>query len=220
MEVREVRAWLLVRTELASDADPDVRKGGGQGGVRVVELREERHLLVDPLVMSRRFLPAGERHVIEERAACPDIRRVELTRTRSVEVRLRLVRLAVRWIRGRSELIVDARLDLAAVERLEASDGHPAQPVPGRPRWPPMTFGIVRRVELMEVREPTLRAAGPAFRAERALDRDREGDPATTATTRFRPLASSETGVTWTTSIAVSGASSGGGPGNTSVATR
>ena len=37
--------------------------------------------------------------------------------------------------------------------------------------------------------------------------------PATTATTRSRPLASSETGVTWTTSIAVSGASSGWVPG-------
>jgi hypothetical protein len=43
--------------------------------------------------------------------------------------------------------------------------------------------------------------------------------PATTATTRSRPLARRETGVTWTTSIAVSGASSGSVPGKNSVAT-
>ena len=44
--------------------------------------------------------------------------------------------------------------------------------------------------------------------------------PETTAITRSRPLASSDTGVTWTTSIAVSGASSGCVPGNSSVPTR
>ena len=43
--------------------------------------------------------------------------------------------------------------------------------------------------------------------------------PATTATTRSSPLASRETGVTCTTSIAVSGASSGSVPGKKSVAT-
>ena len=43
--------------------------------------------------------------------------------------------------------------------------------------------------------------------------------PATTASTRSRPLARRETGVTWTTSIAVSGASSGCEPGKISVAT-
>jgi hypothetical protein len=41
--------------------------------------------------------------------------------------------------------------------------------------------------------------------------------PVTTATTRSRPLASSETGVTCTTSIAVSGASSGRVPGKSIV---
>jgi hypothetical protein len=41
--------------------------------------------------------------------------------------------------------------------------------------------------------------------------------PVTTATTRSMPLASSETGVTCTTSIAVSGASSGCVPGKNSV---
>ena len=40
--------------------------------------------------------------------------------------------------------------------------------------------------------------------------------PETTAMTRSRPLDSSETGVTWTTSIAVSGASSGSVSGNSS----
>ena len=43
--------------------------------------------------------------------------------------------------------------------------------------------------------------------------------PATTATTRSMPLASSETGVTCTTSMEVSGASSGCVPGKNSVAT-
>ncbi len=43
--------------------------------------------------------------------------------------------------------------------------------------------------------------------------------PATTATTRSRPLASRLTGVTWTTSIAVSGASSGWVPGKIRRAT-
>ena len=43
--------------------------------------------------------------------------------------------------------------------------------------------------------------------------------PAATDSTRSRPLASSETGVTCTTSIAVSGASSGWVPGKISVAT-
>ena len=42
--------------------------------------------------------------------------------------------------------------------------------------------------------------------------------PATTATTRSSPLVSSDTGVTWTTSIAVSGASSGSVPGKNSSA--
>ena len=37
--------------------------------------------------------------------------------------------------------------------------------------------------------------------------------PETTATTRSMPLVRSETGVTWTTSIAVSGASRGSGTG-------
>jgi hypothetical protein len=44
--------------------------------------------------------------------------------------------------------------------------------------------------------------------------------PATTATTRSRPLASSEMGVTCTTSIAVSGASSGWVSGKNQDATR
>ncbi len=43
--------------------------------------------------------------------------------------------------------------------------------------------------------------------------------PVTTATTRSRPLARSETGVTCTTSIAVRGASNGCVPGNNSVPT-
>ncbi len=43
--------------------------------------------------------------------------------------------------------------------------------------------------------------------------------PTTTATTRSSPLASSDTGVTCTTSIAVSGASRGCVPGKRSVAT-
>ncbi len=44
--------------------------------------------------------------------------------------------------------------------------------------------------------------------------------PATTEITRSSPLASSESGVTCTTSIAVSGASSGWVPGKNSDATR
>jgi len=43
--------------------------------------------------------------------------------------------------------------------------------------------------------------------------------PATTATTRSNPLASSDSGVTCTTSIAVSGASSGWVPENSREAT-
>ena len=76
-----------------------------------------------------------------------------------------------------------------------------------RRNWPMVMETRMSRPRLHHSRGTT--AANPTARTT----------PATTATTRSSPLASRDTGVTWTTSIAVSGASRGWVPGKSSEAT-
>ena len=76
-----------------------------------------------------------------------------------------------------------------------------------RSAWPIVIETKMRRARLHHSRGTT------------ALNATATDTPATTATTRSRPLASRDTGVTCTTSIAVRGASSGWVPGNSSSPT-
>ena len=72
----------------------------------------------------------------------------------------------------------------------------------------------------MVMRDQDEDAEAPPLQRYDGREPDGHATPATTAMTRSSPLASSDSGVTCTTSIAVSGASSGWAPGKNSVATR